>query len=118
MPSKTLGERIRELRSSADLTMRKLGALVDVSAPHIADIEQGNRQPSDELLVRLAKALNTAEDDLHRYNTRPPIKEMERLIEIDPEYSMAFRKFVEEVSKKGVSPDKIIKMSKKLPSKK
>jgi transcriptional regulator with XRE-family HTH domain len=118
MPSKTLGKRIRELRTSADLTMRKLGALVDVSAPHIADIEQGNRQPSDELLARLAKALNTADDDLHQYNTRPPTKEMEKLIEIDPEYSMAFRKFVNAVRKNGVSPDKIINISKKLPWKK
>ena len=94
--------------------MRQLGVLVDVSAPHIADIERGNRQPSDELLARLAKALKTAEDDLHRYYMRPPTKDMEKLIEKDPEYSLAFRKFVDAVRKNGVSPDKIINMSKKL----
>jgi transcriptional regulator with XRE-family HTH domain len=110
----TLGQRIKELRLAAGLAMRELGTFVNVSAPHIADIEQGNRQPSDELLARLAEALKTSLDDLGRFSKRPPAKEMERLIEQDQSYSLAFRKFVDAVRDKGVPPEAIIDLSKKL----
>ncbi len=113
-----IGQRLKELRLARGLSLRELGREVSVSAPHIGDIEQGNRQPSDELLARLAEALETDLEDILRYSKRPPAKQMEELIEQDLEYGLAFRKFVDAVLEKRISPEKIHDITKKLPSKK
>jgi len=94
-----------------------LGGKVNVSAPHVFDIEQGKRQPSEDLLARLAEALTTDLEDLLRYSKRPPAKQMEELIEQDPEYGFAFRKFVDAVRDKSISPTEIHDITKKLPPK-
>jgi len=118
MSDKTLGQHLKELRLARGLSLRELGGKVSVSAPHIGDIEQGNRQPSDELLARLAEALETDLEDILRYSKRPPAKQMEELIEQDPEYGLAFRKFVDAVREKNISPEKIHDITKKLPPEK
>lgn len=95
---KTLGQRIRELRDELDLSLRELAKKVEgqaVSATHLSDIEQGNRFPSDELLSKIAKALNTTVDHLKSFDTRPPIEEIKRISESDPSYGFALRKMVD-----------------------
>lgn len=115
---KTLGQHLKELRLAKEFSLRTLGTKVSVTAPHLSDIEQGNRQPSEELLARLAEALETALEDILRYSKRPPAKQMEELIEQDPQYGLAFRKFVDAVREKNISPEKIHDITKNLtPSK-
>ena len=118
MSDVTLGQYLKELRLKAGFSLRDLGGKVDVSAPHIGDIEQGNRQPSDDLLARLAEALSTSIEDLVRYSKRPPAKQMEELIEQNQGYSLAFRQFVDAVRENNIPPDKIHAIVKKLPPKK
>ena len=98
--------------------MRDLGEKVRVTAPHLSDIEQGHRQPSEALLARLSEALETNIEDILRYSKRPPTKQMEELIEQDREYGLAFRKFVDAVREKGIPPEKIHAITKKLSPKK
>lgn len=117
MPEMTLGQRLEELRLARKLSFREMADLVGASPPHIRDIEQGNRRPSEPLLEKMAAALEVGLEELLRYSTRPPARQMEELIEQDTEYSLAFRKFVEAVREKNIPPSEILDISEKLPKK-
>jgi len=107
--SRTLGERIRELRNSADMSLRELSSkLTGASAAFLSDIELGRRYPSEKIMVQLATALKTTLEDLQQYDTRPPVETMKRRAAEDPAVGMAFRKIA------GLSDDELIKMAKKL----
>jgi transcriptional regulator with XRE-family HTH domain len=54
----SLGQRLHELRDSADLSLRELAKKVGISGPFLSDIELGRRFPSEEILAKLASALN------------------------------------------------------------
>ena len=118
MLHKSLGERLAELRHEAGLSLRELGEKVDTSAPHIRDVEVGNRQPSEALVEKMAAALETDLDDLLKYSTRPPSRQMEELIEQDTQYSLAFRKFVDAVREKNIPPSEILDLTENLPNNK
>jgi transcriptional regulator with XRE-family HTH domain len=53
-----LGERIRALRKEKNIKQEKLAELVDKATEHISFIERGERAPSLELLLDLARVLN------------------------------------------------------------
>ena len=118
MLHKSLGERLAELRHEAGLSLRELGEKVGASAPHVRDVEIGNRQPSEALVEKMAAALGTDLDDLLQYSTRPPSRQMEELIEQDTQYSLAFRKFVDAVREKNIPPSEILNLTENLPNKK
>lgn len=94
--AKTLGERIRELREEKDISLRELSRKLDISPAFVSDIELGRRNPSDEVLGRMAKLLGTTVSELSAHDTRPPVEEMRRLAAADPAYGLAFRRIVEE----------------------
>lgn len=54
----TLGTTIRRLREESGLTQRELAKRVDVSTSHISHIESDRRDPSVEVLRRLAGGLS------------------------------------------------------------
>lgn len=101
---KTLGDRIRELREQNDLSLRELAAKVGVTASFISDIELGRRNPSDERIRQLARLLGTSLDDLRQYDTRPPIRELRRVVRSDPRYSVALRQMID----RGIPSDELI----------
>ena len=76
----SLGQRIHELRGKAGLSLRKLADQIGVSAPFLSDIELGRRFPSEEILAKLAGALEVSPDELKQYDTRAPIADLKRLI--------------------------------------
>ena len=96
MATKTLGQRIRELRDLKDLSLRdfakKLGGL---SAAHLSDIELGRRFPSPDLLEKMADILDVTVESLREYDSRPPVEDMKRMAEANPAYGFALRKMVE-----------------------
>lgn len=102
----TLGERIRELRQSADKSLRELAKEVEVSAAFLSDIELGKRYPSDDVLRKIAKRLGTSIEELSEYDSRPPLDEMKRKSFTSPVYGFALRKLVED----EVSGEELIKM--------
>ena len=59
-----LGEYLRSVRNSANLTQEQLSDLSNVSIKHIADIEKGLKNPSFVVLQSLAKALDLSLDNL------------------------------------------------------
>ena len=109
---KTLGDRLRELRDTGDLSLRELARqLGGVTAAHLSDIEFGRRFPSDELLAKLAKFFKVGEAELRALDTRPPVEEMKRLAQTDPAFGLALRKLVD----KEITPEDILKLTKGKP---
>ncbi len=108
---KTLGQKLRELRKERKLSLKQVGdALGGFSAAHISDMELGNRYPSPETLEKLANIFSTTVEDLKTYDiSRPPTREMQELMHMNPEYGFAFRKVVETVQKHNLNPDELVK---------
>jgi hypothetical protein len=84
----SLGQRIRELRDKADLSLRGL--------------------------AKLAGALEVSPDELKQYDTRAPIADLKRLIDLDPKLGFAFRTVVaKEKNGELTAEDIIVKLSKR-----
>lgn len=103
----TLGQKIRELREAKDISLRELAKRVELSAAFLSDIELGRRFPSDEVLAKLATALDITADELKAFDQRPPIEELKRLSETNPRYGFAFRKLVDS----NLSPEELITLA-------
>ena len=113
---KTLGQRIRELRQGRKLSLRELGEQLKganedaaVSAAFLSDLENGRRFPSETMLAELAQVLNTTIDDLRSCDQRPPSREMQSLVDQNAQYAFAFRRVMEIVQEKHMSPEEIVK---------
>lgn len=93
---KTLGEHIRDLREKKDISVRELARQLKASAAFLSDVELGRRHPSNELMERLARCLDTTAQELQQYDTRPPVQELKRLAANDPAMGFALRRVVNE----------------------
>ena len=60
-----LGAFIREQRSSARLSLRRLSELAGISNPYLSQIERGLRKPSADILQQIAKALRISAETLY-----------------------------------------------------
>lgn len=60
-----LGDYLREQRSQAQMSLRQLAELTDVSNPYLSQIERGLRRPSAEVLQQIAKALRISAESLY-----------------------------------------------------
>lgn len=107
--TKTLGERIRELREAQDLSLREFALSLKLSAAFVSDVELGRRYPSDSVLDEIAKALKTSLDDLQKYDTRAPVEDLKRLASSNPTYGLAFRSIVDN----KISPEDLLKWAEK-----
>lgn len=61
----TLGEYLKEQRTSAQLSLRQLAEQAGVSNPYLSQIERGLRKPSAEVLQQIAKALRISAEQLY-----------------------------------------------------
>ena len=104
---KTLGNRIRELRDEHDLSLREFAKkLGDISPAHISDIENGRRNPSDDLLHKMALVLNTKFEELKQLDGRLPVDALKRAVQGDPALGFALRK----VAEKKITGEEILKI--------
>src|ERR1700712_5417175 len=60
-----LGDYLREQRGQAQMSLRQLAELTDVSNPCLSQIERGLRRPSAEVLQQIAKALRSSAESLY-----------------------------------------------------
>lgn len=60
-----LGEYLREQRRLAQMSLRQLSELADVSNPYLSQIERGLRRPSAEVLQQIARALRISAESLY-----------------------------------------------------
>jgi transcriptional regulator with XRE-family HTH domain len=59
-----LGEFIRVQRQMANLSLRQLSALAEVSNPYLSQVERGLHEPSVRVLKSIARALNLSAESL------------------------------------------------------
>lgn len=59
-----LGEFIREQRRLANLSLRKMAELAQISNPYLSQLERGLHEPSVRVLQSIAKALNLSAETL------------------------------------------------------
>jgi transcriptional regulator with XRE-family HTH domain len=59
-----LGSFIRAQRQMANLSLRQLSALTEVSNPYLSQIERGMHEPSMRVLKSIAEALNVSAETL------------------------------------------------------
>lgn len=78
-----LGTRLRELRVASGKSQRDLATEVGVGFPHISKVEKGTESPSDELLLKLAAALNADPDELLALAHRVPADVSDAILEKD-----------------------------------
>lgn len=60
----TIGEYIKKLREEKELSINQLALYSGISAAHLSRIERGLREPSPEILKKLAVALKVSYEDL------------------------------------------------------
>ncbi len=60
----TFGERIRQLREELKLPQRKVAALLDIDTSLLAKYERNERQPSKELIKKIADIFKADTEDL------------------------------------------------------
>jgi transcriptional regulator with XRE-family HTH domain len=84
----SLGQRIHELRDKANLSLRGLAMRIGISAPFLSDVELGRRFPSEEILAKLADALDVSPTELKQYDTRGPIEDLKRLMDSDLSWAL------------------------------
>jgi transcriptional regulator with XRE-family HTH domain len=116
LPTKTLGQRVRELRQKADLALRDLGEKLKdpetgthVSAAFLSDIENGRRFPSDELIERMAEVLGGDAAELRKCDPRGPAREIQDLAVMNAQYAFAFRRAVDFVQDHNMTPEEFIR---------
>lgn len=61
---KTVGARIRKIRTDHNLTQEALAELVGISTSHVSNIETGTKQISLSTLIKLANSLKVSVDEL------------------------------------------------------
>lgn len=61
----TLGDYLREQRRQAQMSLRQLAEVSEVSNPYLSQIERGVRRPSAEVLQQIAKALRISAESLY-----------------------------------------------------
>jgi transcriptional regulator with XRE-family HTH domain len=63
-PQRMLGDFIRAQRQLANLSLRQLSALTEVSNPYLSQVERGLHEPSVRVLRSIANALNVSAETL------------------------------------------------------
>ena len=63
-PRRMLGAFIRAQRQMANLSLRQLSALTEVSNPYLSQVERGLHEPSVRVLKSIADALNVSAETL------------------------------------------------------
>jgi transcriptional regulator with XRE-family HTH domain len=107
----TLGDRIRALRDQHDFSLREFARkLGDVTAAHISDIENGRRNPSPELLAKIAKVLAVPVEELEKLGSGLPLEELRDAVRREPALGFALRK----VAEQRISAEDLLDFTRKL----
>jgi transcriptional regulator with XRE-family HTH domain len=88
--SNLLGAFIRAQRQMANLSLRELSAMTEVSNPYLSQVERGLSEPSARVLKSIAQALNLsaevlfAQAGLMPASTQPDDDATETALRVDP----------------------------------
>lgn len=82
------GELIREQRKRKSMTQKQLAEAVGVSTPSIRLYELGKRTPGEEMLCKIADALEISPEALHPYNVASAREVLEMLFRMEEDYGI------------------------------
>lgn len=103
----TMGQRLRELRERAGLSLREVAKAAKISAPFLSDVELGRRFPTNETLALIAQKLHAPADELKKYDHRSALADLKRLAEGSPSLGAAVRALVDQVQSGKLSPNEL-----------
>jgi transcriptional regulator with XRE-family HTH domain len=103
----TMGQRLRQLRQEAGLSLREVAKAAKVSAPFLSDVELGRRFPNNETLALIAQKLRASADELKKHDHRSSLADFKRLAEGNPSLGAAMRALVDEVQAGNLTPDEL-----------
>ncbi len=103
----TMGQRLRDLRERAGLSLRDVAKAAKISAPFLSDVELGRRFPTNETLALIAEKLRASADDLKKHDHRSALADLKRLAESNPNLGAAVRALVDQVRSGNMTPDEL-----------
>ena len=103
----TMGQRLRELRERAGLSLREVAKAAKVSAPFLSDVELGRRFPTNETLSLIAQKLRVSADELKKHDHRSALADLKRLAEGSPSLGAAVRALVDQVQSGNLTADEL-----------
>ena len=106
---KTLGEFIREKREAANISLRELARQIKITPPFLSDVELGRRNPSEEVLAKIAEYFKMPIEELKKLDTRVSFADLKRFIERDPKLGFAFRSAIEDVNQGRTTTEDLTK---------
>lgn len=103
----SMGQRLRELRERAGLSLREVAKAAKISAPFLSDVELGRRFPTNETLALIAQKLGASADHLKKHDHRSALADLKRLAEGSPSLGAALRALVDQIQSGNLTPDEL-----------
>ncbi|MBI1177832.1 helix-turn-helix domain-containing protein [bacterium] len=103
----TMGQRLREMRERAGLSLREVAKAAKISAPFLSDVELGRRFPTNETLVLIAQKLGASAVELKKHDHRSALADLKRIAESSPSLGAAVRALVDKVQSGNLTPDEL-----------
>jgi transcriptional regulator with XRE-family HTH domain len=103
----TMGQRLRELRERAGLSLREVAKSAEISAPFLSDVELGRRFPTNEKLALIAQKLRASAADLKKHDHRSALIDLKRMADGSPSLGAAVRALVNQVQSGDLTPDEL-----------
>ena len=103
----TMGQRLRDLRERAGLSLREVAKAADISAPFLSDVELGRRFPTNETLALIAQKLRASAADLKKHDHRSALIDLKRMADGSPSLGAAVRALVDQVQSGNLTPDEL-----------
>jgi transcriptional regulator with XRE-family HTH domain len=103
----TMGQRLREVRERAGLSLREVAKAAKISAPFLSDVELGRRFPTNETLALIAQKLRVSADDLKKHDHRAALADLKRLAEGSPNLGAAMRSLVDQLQSGKLTSDEL-----------
>ena len=75
-----VGLRIKELRRHKILSQEKLAEVMGISPKYLSNIERGKENPTLDMFIKIADALNIEVSEIFDYSHERSVKELRRLI--------------------------------------
>ncbi len=107
--NKKIGENIKKYRQLNGLTQEELSKKLEIAPNTLSNYENGNREPSNDIISRIADIFNISIDELYgrKFNINEPIaiaastKDGIDLSEVDDEDKEAIMRFIEMAKNKN-----------------
>jgi len=113
-----LGQYIKQLRESKDLSLREFASRINKTPSFICDIELGRRNPSQVVLNEMAKFFNIDVGEFEKYDERVPVEDMKKYMKSNPTSGAAFSVFLRKATENKVTKKDLDKLYKNISEKK